>query len=490
MNTEYDLAILGGGINGVAIARDAAQRGLKTILFESRDFGSGASSKSSKLAHGGLRYLAHLSFGLVKESLRERARLKSNAPHLVKPLPFLYPVYSGDRYPHWMVKMGLSLYDWLSPKEEPTHLNLTPSHLTALLPHLTPKGLKGGCLYYDALMQDNRLVIENMLSAQQEGAIAHNYTEVTNIVKTAYGFQLTSHLGPIHARCLVNATGAWSKLTRSLLNLPEAIDVYPTKGVHLVLPQIHPSHALALTAPQDGRLFFLVPWMGYSLLGTTDTPFQGDPTQVTVEPADQQYLLSALRHYFPALKDDRIIASFAGLRPLISASASSPSSISREHRLHLSEGILTILGGKYTTYRQIAEEAVDEILRFLGKEALHCRTGAAPIYGAKDNFWESMSMKDLESIAVKHRLTFDQLKRLSNQYGSATDQILDRIRQDPSSNRQICPHHPHLVAELSYAIDVEKARCPEDWFQRRTSIAYSKCGGQSCLENVSKYFSK
>lgn len=479
----YDLAILGGGINGVAIARDAAQRGLKTILFESRDFGSGASSKSSKLAHGGLRYLAHLSFGLVKESLRERARLKANAPHLVKPLPFLYPVYKGDRYPNWMVKLGLSIYDWLSPKEEPTHLNLTPSQLTALQPSLTAKGLKGGCLYHDALMQDNRLVIENMLSAQQEGAILHNYAEVTGIVKTPEGFQITSHLGTISAKCLVNATGAWSCLTRSQLHLPEAISVYPTKGVHLVLPQIHPSHALALTAPQDGRLFFLIPWMGYSLLGTTDTPFKGDPAQVTVEPADQLYLLTALRHYFPTLKDDRVIASFAGLRPLIST-ANSPSSVSREHRLHLSEGILTVLGGKYTTYRQIAEEAVDQILPILGKGPLPCRTGETPLYGAKDNFWESMAAKDMEAIAEKHRLTFDQLKRLCSQYGSATDQILERIRQDPSASRPICPHHPHLFAELSYAIEVEKVRFPEDWFQRRTSIAYTKCGGQSCFETV------
>lgn len=484
----YDLAILGGGINGVAIARDAAQRGLKTILFESRDFGSGASSKSSKLAHGGLRYLSHFSFGLVKESLRERARLKANAPHLVKPLPFLYPVYKGDRYPNWMVKLGLSLYDWLSPKEDPTHLNLTPSQLIALQPSLTPKGLKGGCLYYDALMQDNRLVIENMLSAQQEGAILHNHTEVTHIAKTHEGFQITSPLGMIHAKCLVNATGAWSNLTRTFLKLPEAIDVFPTKGVHLVLPQIHPSHALALTAPQDGRLFFLIPWLGYSLIGTTDTPFKGDPAQVSVEPADQQYLLTALRHYFPDLKDDRVIASFAGLRPLISATASSPSSISREHRLHLSEGILTILGGKYTTYRQIAEEAVDQAVRFLGQKTLPCRTGEAPLFGAKDNFWENMSAKDLEAIAEKHLLAFDQLKRLCSQYGSATDQILERIRQNPSTSKQICTHHPHLFAELSYAIEVEKAKCPEDWTHRRTSIAYTSCGGRSCLESISRHF--
>lgn len=483
----YDVAILGGGINGVAIARDAAQRGLRTILFENRDFGSGASSKSSKLAHGGLRYLSHFSFGLVKESLRERARLKATAPHLVKPLPFLYPVYKGDRYPKWMVQLGLTLYDWLSPKEDPTHLNLTASQLTALLPSLTSKGLKGGSLYYDALMQDNRLVIENMLSAQQEGAVLHNYTEVTSIAKRPEGFEIVSPLGTTSAKLLVNATGAWSNLTRTFLKLPEAIDVHPSKGVHLVLPQIHPSHALALTAPQDGRLFFLIPWMGYSLLGTTDTPFKEDPLKVSVEPADQQYLLTALRHYFPALKDDRVIASFAGLRPLIS-SANSPSNVSREHRLYISDNILTLLGGKYTTYRQIAEEAVDQILSALGKDPRPCRTGETPLYGAKDNFWDGMSAKDLEAIAEKHRLSFDQLKRLCSQYGSATDQILERIRQEPSASRQICPHHPHLFAELSYAIQVEKAKSPEDWFQRRTSIAYSSCGGLSCLESVLSLF--
>lgn len=469
----YSLAILGGGINGVAIARDAAQRGLRVILFEKRDFGSGASSKSSKLVHGGLRYLTTFSLSLVKESLRESELLLKNAPHLVKPLPFLYPVYRNSPYPLWLAKLGISFYHWLKPNHAKRPHSATPAQISALIPQLTLEGLKGGCLYYDAQMQDNRLVIENMLSAEEEGAALYNYTDVMRVERSENGFQIESSAGTFYAKCLVNATGAWSNLTQDSLHLPSDPTVYPSKGVHLILPQVYSSHALALTAPQDRRLFFLIPWMGYSLLGTTDTPYREDPSEVDVEPEDIYYLLTALRHYFPHASE-RIIASYAALRPLFKKSSSSPSDVSREHQIHLSkEGILTLLGGKFTTYRQIAEEVVDTVVQFLGVKALPCRTHSTPLYGAQNGFHVNGAQK---------------LQRLIEQYGKGAERIAEIIQQDPREGEQICPHHPHLFAELTYAIQKEKARCPEDWFQRRTSIAYSVCQGKQCYERVASRF--
>lgn len=483
----YDLAILGGGINGVAIARDAAQRGLKVILFEKSDFASGASSKSSKLVHGGLRYLTSYSFHLVKESLTERALLLKNAPHLVKPLAFLYPVYKGQDYPLWQVKLGISFYNWLSKREFPQR-NLAQSEIATLMPNLTMHDLKGGCCYFDAQMQDNRLVIENMLSAEAEGATLLNYTAVTSVKKGRETFHLETEKGSFEAKCVVNATGAWSNLTRTSLHLSENFSVHPTKGVHVVLPQINPTHALALTAPQDGRLFFLIPWMGYSLLGTTDTPFTGNPDKVEAEKEDVDYLLTALSHYFPTISLSPI-ASFAGLRPLAKTSKTN-GTISREHSIHVTpDGVLTVLGGKYTTYRKIAEEVVDTAIRYLRVPPLPCRTASTPLYGAHNNLWETFSEKELEQRAHQFQISLVQLKRLIGQYGSATSQILDFIKQDSKEKEQICPHHPHLFAELSHAILNEKARTPSDWYERRTSIAYSEGNGKCCYQKVAKRFS-
>ena len=297
----FQLAILGGGINGVSIARDAAQRGLSVLLLEKMILDQAPALRALNWSMAGLRYLTSYAFGLVKESLQERALLLKNAPHLVKRLPFLFPVYRGDAHPLWMVKLGIALYDWLSPNGEKFHQNLTQAEISAAVPTLLSAGLKGGCSYFDAQMQDNRLVIENMRSAEAEGATLFNYTSASAISRENELFRIETERGPFYSKCLVNATGAWSNLTRTALSLSEDFLVYPTKGVHLVLPQIHSGHALALTAPQDGRLLFVIPWMGYSLLGTTDTPFSGDPDHVAIDPEDRDYLLERCATIFLVL---------------------------------------------------------------------------------------------------------------------------------------------------------------------------------------------
>lgn len=491
ISSEYDLAIIGGGINGAAIARDAALRKLRVILLEKEDFGSGASSKTSKLAHGGLRYLEHFEVGLVYESLHERALLLKNAPHLVEPLPFLMPIYQEDPHSFWQIKLGFFLYDLLASHDAlPKHQVLSKEEVLAQFPGINPEGLKGGILYYDAQMKDNRLIIENILSASHNGAIALNYSEVLGLdldQDTVHTIRVkcanTGSETLIKAKVIVNATGAWSNHLLEMDHVQEEIQVDPTKGVHLVLPQISKNIALILRAPQDQRVFFLLPWMGYSLLGTTDTKFNGNPNEVFVNQEDKSYLLDALHHYFKdtEINESSIIASYAGLRPLVSSRETVPSSKSRRERLYVSKsGMITVLGGKYTTFRRIAEKVVDEVIKRISpaKSWDDCQTKALPL-------WDISQAEQIESC----NLPEEQIIHLQQNYGNTLPFLLKTIREDPKESTIICACHPHIMAEITLAIKIEQAKTLQDWFCRRTSIAFTKCRGLQCLEKTADRFS-
>ena len=489
--THYDVAIIGGGINGAAIARDAAMRGMKVILFEKEDFGSGASAKTSKLAHGGLRYLEHYKFGLVKESLDERFLLLKNAPHLVTPLSFVVPVYAGDPYPLWQLRLALKIYDHLDRTAIlPRYRKLTAEEVLHFFPAIKKEGLKGGCLYYDALMKDNRLILENVLSAEQNGAIVCNYTSVMGVTQeqghiTGLEYQSSNGVrGTIKGRSIVNTTGAWSNHILQMNGNRESFHVQPTKGVHVVLPQISSQHALILRVKSDQRIFFLIPWEGNSLLGTTDTFYDGNPDHIEIERQDEEYLLRALSSYFPQ-SHFPILASFAGLRPLVGSHEINPSSLSRNHEIHVSpSGLISILGGKYTTHRKIAQEVVDKISRNL----------------KTDIFWKKCQTQDIPFIRIEKQsfcqicideygLSQNHALHLFTNYGENAFAILDIIKENPQASQQICPFHPHLMAEISHAILHEHACTLEDWFLRRTSIAYSNCQGKYCLNSVADKFS-
>lgn len=493
MNDECDLLVIGGGINGTAIARDASLRGLKVILLEKHDFAYGASSKNSKLAHGGLRYLKYFQFKLIKESLRERSILLKTAPNLVQPLPFVVPSYKNSPVPLWLLRLGLSVYDFLSPKGIEKHKNLTTDQIKTLAPNLKVDQLQGGCLYYDALMEDSRLVIENALAAEDCGAKLLNYAGAVNflcndenkVYGVSYRNSLTSEEGEIRSKVIVNATGAWSNQLTDLNPGEKTIEVFPTKGVHLILPQIHPTHAFLLTAPQDGRVFFLIPWKGYSLLGTTDTPFSGDPNNVMVEESDILYLLIAFNEYFPSLNfgPSAIISHFAGLRPLVKNHVKEASRVSRDYVIDkAASGLITLLGGKYTTYRLMAEKTVDKVLHELGKPCSKSQTADLPL----SDFELSPSL--IESISKECQIERIQTERLAKTYGKRCPAIFEIIKNSPQMGKPICSAQPHLWAELDYAIKYEKAKTPEDWFERRTSIAYTSCGGIRCREAVDQYF--
>lgn len=481
---NYDLIVIGGGINGAAIAREASLRGLQTILFEKKDFACGASSKSSKLVHGGLRYLEQFNFRLVRESLKERSVLLKTLPHQVKLLPFIYPVYEKHRHPLWMVRLGLHIYDFLSPGDFPKHSHLSSSNILSLFPELEPSELVGGCLYYDAQMLDNRIVMSNLNSAKALGCTTLNYTPVTNLYyendKAAGVYYRTADAKPklCKGKTIVNATGAWSDAILKMDSSSGQNQVKPTKGVHLVLPQIHPTHALLLRAPQDGRVFFLLPWEGFSLLGTTDTPYHDNPDEPKVLDEDIEYLLTAFHHYFPKSNVDRssILSSFAGLRPLVRDDNKASSSISRSSSIfRASSGLITLLGGKYTTYRSTATEVVDLVVKDLNLPA------------------QKSSGTDCIPFIDKHLLdkqSDNLVHHLITHYGENYKLILANIQKHPNEGTQICPFHPHVYAEIRYVIENEQAQTLEDWFERRTHIAYLPCKGIHCAESVAKKFAE
>lgn len=475
---SYDLAVIGGGINGAAIARDAALRGMSVILLEKDDFGSGASSKSSKLAHGGIRYLEHLHFALVKESLHERDLLLKNAPHLVKPLPFVYPVYAKDPHSLWKVRLGLHVYDFLSGNSSlPHHKKMVSSEIVKTFSGMKSEGLKGGCHYFDAQMLDNRIVIENILDAEKNGAIVKNYAEVTQLLFSNHKvsgliYKSDGKEYQIHARCVLNATGAWSNGVTALEKNVSHPQVSPTKGIHILLPLIQKDTALILHAPQDGRIFFIIPWEGVSLVGTTDTYYGGDPDNVSVDPNDITYLLEAVNYYFPEshFKENSILGSFAGLRPLVDTSKpSNPSSISREHCIEVSNGgLITILGGKYTTYRKIAEEAVDIVLSGFPdkKKYAPCTTKKIPLPGAQG------SLDDVFQSCLAFGLPSDLSEHLVHHYGVFALKILDVLRAHPDKNVPISKNRLHLLAEETYAIQYEHVKKREDFLCRRTNLGF------------------
>lgn len=497
--SSCDLIVIGGGINGAAIARDASMRGLSVTLLEKRDFGAGASTKTSKLVHGGLRYLENRDFALVKESLYEQALLLRNAPHIVHPLTFLFPVYAHTPRPLWQVHLGLYIYDFFSRHNGmPGHRKCSKKEVVDHYPQMNQKDLLGGCEYHDAQMLDNRLVIENILAAESAGAVVLNYAEVFKLLRTKdridgiyFRNVLTGQEGSISCKAIVNATGAWSNQITAMDSSASHLRVTPTKGTHLVIPQVYKSEALILHAPQDGRIFFILPWGNHSLLGTTDTFYNKDPNDVSVEDSDIAYLLEAFNFYFPQLQltKSSIIASFAGLRPLVSndSNSISPSGISRSHAIHRSEtGLITILGGKFTTHRKIAQDVVDAVLTELGTtvKCHPCATMLTPLPGA----WHHHTQEDVRLKLRSAGLKNEQVNHLMSNYGELSLRILKIIQSDSREAVPICPEHPHIFAELTYAISVEHAKRLDDWFCRRTSIAYDSGCERKCLSKVAARF--
>src|SRR3954471_11157242 len=376
--TPLDLLIIGGGNTGAGIARDAALRGFRTALVDKSDFGAGTSSHSSRLIHGGIRYLEQGAFRLVFEASHERRVLLRIAPHLVRPLAFLFPIYRGSRVPAWKLRAGMWLYDLLSSfRNVHWHRWLRPKKGRPVEPGLRDGGLVGAALYYDAQTDDARLVIATVRGAIKAGALAASYVETTALLKPDGRVRgalvqdvLTGETVTLRAHIVVNATGPWSDQLRRLDDPHAAPMLRLTKGAHVTVPRNRMSnaHAVTLFSQLDGRVMFVLPWGDLSYIGTTDTDADASPDELRVTAADVTYLLRSANAAFPDahLGSNDVRSAWVGLRPLLREDSGSPSQVSREHRvLESPHGLISIIGGKLTTSRVMARDVVDRVARKL-----------------------------------------------------------------------------------------------------------------------------
>lgn len=393
---DFDLLVIGGGITGAGIARDAARRGLATALIERDDFGAGTSSRSSRLVHGGVRYLEHGYFHLVFEASRERRRLLALAPHLVHPLRFTWPVYRGARVPRWKLVAGLTMYDALALfRNVGRHRMLGPRGVAESEPALAREGLVGGAAYWDAATDDARLTLANVLDAAANGASVLNHAAVVALTRgrdgRVDGAVVRDARGGsefrVGARLIVNATGPWTDAITRLERPSAEPTLRGTKGVHVAVPSERVGNfgAVTMLSPDDGRVMFTLPAGRHTIIGTTDTPTDRHPEEVRASRADVRYLLQACNRFFPdaRLVEDDVVAAWAGIRPLVATKrGSTPASASREHLIAFSDaGVLTVTGGKLTTYREMAEQCVDIAVRHLAITARACDTTEARLPG-------------------------------------------------------------------------------------------------------------
>jgi glycerol-3-phosphate dehydrogenase len=385
----HDVVIIGGGINGAGIARDAAMRGLKVLLIEKGDLGCATTSASTRLIHGGLRYLEHFEFGLVRESLREREILLRIAPHLVRPLPITIPIYKGSKRGRLTIRAGMILYDLLSlGKSLPRHRMLSREETMERWPGLNPEGLLGAALYYDAQVEfPQRLVVENVSSARRCGAEVLTHTRVMDITVEdgrVSGVEFVSEDGQkqfAEAGVVINAAGPWIDKVLNQIPVTTPKLIGGTKGSHIVVAPFPaaPANAVYLEARSDGRPIFIIPWNRLYLIGTTDVRFEGDPDEARCEPWEIDYLLSETNLAFPSAQLTRgnILETYSGVRPLPVTGDKDEQDITRRHFIREHPrlpNLLSIVGGKLTTYRSLSEECVDLIFRKLSKEPPPCRT--------------------------------------------------------------------------------------------------------------------
>jgi glycerol-3-phosphate dehydrogenase len=375
----FDLLVIGGGITGAGVARDAAMRGMRVAIVEKNEWASGTSSRSSRLVHGGIRYLEHGQIGLVRESVREREVLLRIAPGLVRPLGFTWPVYRGARLPRWKLRLGLTIYDWLAGKRRGSrHHSLDAGGVLAAEPELRGERLVGGASYFDAATDDAGLARANVQSAVTHGAVAVNFARFESSTTTAGKADgaLVRDLkeggsARVAARAIVSATGPWQ--------------AKGTKGSHIAVPQrrIGNRSAVTMISPDDGRVMFVLPSGLDTIVGTTDLHTDETPDNVRASETEIAYLLRAANFYFPEarLSQNDVKASWAGIRPLATAPpGTSPSSISREHRISRDgNGVIVVTGGKLTTYRSMSAEIVDEVERVIGRTHTRCRTDLEPL---------------------------------------------------------------------------------------------------------------
>jgi len=474
-NRHFDVLICGGGVYGAWTAYDAALRGLKVAIVDQGDWACATSSASSKLIHGGLRYLESLNFKLVRKTLAERQMLLKTAPHRVWPLRFGIPVYKNSRLGSFRINIGLSLYDLLAgsvPKDQ-HYRRYTCTDFAERFPCLDSTGLKAGYTYLDAQTDDARFVLELINGAQTNGAVCLNYCQVTHFIErngqlsgAEIQDQVTGETLKVRAAQLVNTTGQWSA---GLQNKGHCGRL--SKGIHLILPKILQVEALLLTAKTDGRVFFIIPWYGLTLLGTTDSDYDGNIDHVTVEAEEVNYLLSEANRILKTVTwtEQDIIGRYAGLRVLKPSANASLSSVSRDWELITSEnGLLSSIGGKFTSAREDAACIVDTLCRNLGVNE-SCKTFGKPFpwMPAEDyQQWPEAVLNEAVSLGIDNESAHWLLRR----HGNRVSDVFELIKQDAELAKRILPALPFIVADLVFCGQHEMVVHLEDLLRRRLPL--------------------
>lgn len=483
---RFDVVVIGGGINGAGIAREAVLAGYRTLLVERLDFGGGTTSRATRLIHGGLRYLEHGELGLVHESLSERAALVRTAPHLVRPLRLLVPVYDGDARPGWKVRAGLVLYDALSLfKSLPRHRAMPQRELNAYEPGLSRDGLRAAYTFFDAQVEfPERLAVESVRDLTDAGGAALNHTSCVGLISPAHvlrGLRLRDELSgdefEVETKVAVNAAGPWADevLAGSDAERHDRL-IGGTKGSHLVAAWPGgPRHAIFAAAKQDGRPFFILPWYRYTLVGTTDLRYDGDPSSARCTADELRYLLDEATRLFPGspLRREHVLYTYSGVRPLPYTPGGDESAITRKHFIidHAKrggpEGLLSVIGGKLTTYRSLSRLAVPAIAKHVSPSGEPARRPA------EAGGWrlEAGRTSDEDPLSL---------------YGARADDVRALIDADASLGERICEHNPEVLAQVAYAVEREQAATLADVLLRRLPCGWSACHGLDGAERAAR----
>jgi glycerol-3-phosphate dehydrogenase len=500
-DADYDVVIIGGGMAGAGAARDLAMRGLSVALIDKGDFASATTSLSSKLIHGGLRYLELFEFGLVRESLAERQRLQRLAPHLVRPLPFLVPIYRDSSRGLIKVRIGLRLYDWLTPGRDREHYRvLRAIDALSLEPAIRPDDLRGAGYYFDDLLLfPERLCLENVLSACRHGARAFNYCQALELIRNARGAVagvkardlLTGAVATLGARVVVNASGPWVDEIRAMARITERGRhvLRRTKGIHCLLPRM--TERAIYHSTSDDRMIFVIPWREFSLVGTTDTDFSGDLDRVWATRDEVDYLLGEVRRALPdpRVRAEEVAYTYAGVRPLSFEEGKRASDVSRAHRIVAEEGgrFLSITGTKLTCFRSLAQQLGDVVTRLLGRKAAG-RTATRMLDGTDEDEAriEGRAWLDVSAEMAATGLPRETLEALVTNYGRAYPRVVELAGKVSGGAERLCPTNPDIVAELHHAVQDELTVSLQDFMLRRTGIGTSRCQGEDCAEAIAR----
>ncbi len=498
LTAEFDVVVVGAGINGVGIAQDAALRGLRVALLEQDDLCSGVSAWSGRLVHGGLRYLEQYDVGLVHESLVERERLFTLAPHLVKPVPLMVPIYAHNRRPGWMVELGMIAYDMLSlRKTPPMHRRLTERRTRKRFPGAGTDGLSASVVFYDGQLENaERLIVEIAVDAQAAGAVIATHVRVDaplvengRVTGVAVTDRLTGESFDVRGSVVYNVAGAAIDRVVAVPSLPAQPRLNGgTKGSHLIVDPFPgaPTDVVYYESRSDGRLVLIIPWRGRYMIGTTDIRFDGDPDDARCDIGEVDYLLGEVNTLIPGagLTLDDVLYTFSGVRPLPYVPDKAESSVPRSHVLHDHSGtglpgLVTVVGGKLTTYRQLAEDAVNDAFRRLHRRAPRCPTRNRMFIGAQ--FVDLTALK--AAVAARTGLPAAQVKRLVDLYGSRVFAVWQLAEQRPELNTVVHPSGV-LAAELVFAVDTDLARSLTDVLARRVMIAFEPGHGLDSIDGL------